>query len=198
MVAFRSQTARVYCKPGERDTRTHHHWSVEPCGNHWNPGYDVTRGLPIESVNDSDWVGGPAFLKINQWPFRAPVVGEFLVELLARKGTSTQHAVSLDETESVFFDSFLTIKLSKCPIMNFKLLSNYRKVLRVLACFARLLSVLKEQPHSWASRIRPSWRLTSGSRSTRLFCWWISSFPKWQINLKNWQDPQPYSFSRLW
>ena len=98
-----------------------------------NPADDVTRGLPIESLNDSAWVKGPAFLKIDQWPFRAPDVRE----LLARKRTPTQHAVSSDETESVLVDSFLTIKLSKGPIMNFQLFSNYRKIVRVLAYVLR-------------------------------------------------------------
>ena len=95
-----------------------------------NPADDVTRGLPIESLNDSAWVKGPEFLKTDQWPFRAPDVGELLV----RKGTPTQHAVSSDETESILVDSFLlTIELSKDPIMNFQLFSSYRKTVRVVA-----------------------------------------------------------------
>ena len=99
-----------------------------------NPADDVTRGLPIES--SAIVLGsrkGPEFLKTDQWPFRAPDV----TELLARKGTPTQHAVSLDETESILVDSFLTIKHSKEPIIHFQLFSSYRKTVRVLAYVLR-------------------------------------------------------------
>ena len=98
-----------------------------------NPADDVTRGLPIEGLNDSAWVNGPEFLKTDQWPFRAPNVGE----LLAKKGTPTQHSVSSDEAESVLVDSFLATKLSKDAIVNFQLFSSYRKLVRVLAYVLR-------------------------------------------------------------
>ena len=101
-----------------------------------NPADDVTRLLPIESLNKSAWVKGPEFLKFlktDQGPFRAPDVGE----LLARKGTPTQHAVSSDDTESIMVDSFLTIRLLKEPIINFQLFSSYRKTVRVLAYVLR-------------------------------------------------------------
>ena len=64
---------------------------------------------------------------------RAPDVGE----LLGRKETPAQHAVSSDETESTLVDSFLTIRLSNQPIMKFQLFSCYRETVLVLACVLR-------------------------------------------------------------